>query len=172
MVAGTDTTLDLHLLEGVGLLVLLGTGLLLGARLVSDNGSEDDVLAEGGGVAVRAGGALGFDAHLGPLLALCDAGLLVDALGDGPEALGALDFLSILVYVDGDDGLGAVLVLGALGCWEGGGKVWLIVLGPVGSSWGIRHGCWEKEVRRLSGRQSAGLGELGVFVYGRRRQDE
>lgn len=63
------------------------------------------------------GGAVGFDAHLGPLLALCDAGSFVDAFGDGADALGALDFLAVLVEEDGDDGLGAVLVLCAGGLW-------------------------------------------------------
>lgn len=43
MVSGTDTTLDGHCLQGLSLLVLLGAGDIDCARLVADDGSEDDV---------------------------------------------------------------------------------------------------------------------------------
>jgi len=117
MVTGTDTTLDLHLLQGLGLFVFVGVDLLDGARLVTDLGPEDDVLAESGGIAVRTGGAVGLDSHLWPSLALCHARLFVDALGDGSQALGALYFFAILVDGNGDDRLGPVLVLGSLRGW-------------------------------------------------------
>lgn len=139
MVTGTDTTLDLHFLESLGLLVLLWICHLCCSRLVSDLGSEDDVFSESGGVAVRAGGAAGFNAHLRPLLALRYTGLFVDALGDGSEALGALDFLAVLVQENGDNRLGAILVLGALWCWDGRSKICLFVLGPVGAARCVRH---------------------------------
>lgn len=144
MLAGTDTTLDLHLLELLLLLVLLGGGLLGGAGLEADLGSEDDVLAEGGGVGLGACGAAGLETHLGPGAALGDAGLLVFPLDDGADALCALDLLAVIVEENGDNRLGAVLVLCVLGRGQGGGEIGLVVFGPVGASWLVGHGVWDE----------------------------
>lgn len=139
MLAGTNTTLDLHLLELLLLLVLLGGGLLGGAGLEADLGAEDDVLSESGGIGLGASGAACLKAHLGPCTALSDTGLLVFSLHDGADALCALDLLAVIVQENGDNGFGAVLVLGVLGSGEGGGKIGLVVLGPVGASWLVGH---------------------------------
>ena len=149
MVSGTDTTLDLHLLELLGLLVLLCGGLLGGARLVADLGSEDNVLAEGGGVGLGTGGAASLEAHLGPGATLSDARLLVFSLDDGADALCALDLLALVVQEDGDDGLAAILVLCVLGCGKGGGEIGLVVLGPVSTAWCVGHGGWCGEVVKV-----------------------
>ena len=130
MVSGTDTALDLHLLERVGLLVLLGRLLLGAAGLEADGGLEHDVLTERGGVS-RACGLAGLLANLGPCPALSDARVLL-LLDDGAaDALGALYFFAVLVDENGHDRLGAVLVLGDLRRGDGGGEVGLAVFGPV-----------------------------------------
>ena len=130
MVSGTDTTLDLHLLERIGLLVLLGCLFLGAAGLEADRGLEHDVLTECGGVS-RACGLAGLLANLGPCPALSDARVLL-LLDDGAaDALGALYFFAVLVDENGDDSLSAVLVLGHLGCGNGGGEIGLTVFGPV-----------------------------------------
>ena len=130
MVSGTDTTLDLHLLERIGLLVVLGSLLLGAASLEADDRLEHDVLAECGGVS-RACGLAGLVANLRPCAALSDARVLL-LLDDGAaDALGALYFLAVLVDEKGDDGLGAVLVLRDLGRGNGGGEVGLAIFGPV-----------------------------------------
>jgi len=135
MLAGTNTTLDLHLLELLLLLVLLGGGLLGGARLEADLGAEDDVLSKGGGVGLGASGAACLETHLGPCAALGDSSLLICALGDLADALCALDLLAVVVEENGDNGLAAVLVLCVLGRGESGGEIRLVVFGPVGASW-------------------------------------
>lgn len=135
MLAGTNTTLDLHLLELLCLLVLLGGRLLGGARLEADLGAEDDILSESGGIGLGASRTACLETHLGPGAALCDTGLLICALGDLADALCALDLLAVLVKENGDDGLGAVLVLCVLRRGKSGGEIGLVVLGPVGASW-------------------------------------
>jgi hypothetical protein len=130
MVSGTDTALDLHLLERVGLLVLLGRLLLGAAGLEAHGRLEHDVLTQRGGVS-RPGGLAGLLANLGPCAALGDARVLL-LLDDGAaDALGALYFFAVLVDENGDDGLGAVLILGDLGRGDGGGEIGLAVFGPV-----------------------------------------
>ena len=130
VVSGTNTTLDLHLLERVGLLVLLGCLLLLAAGLEANHGLEHDVLTERGGVSGTRRLA-GLQTDLGPCAALGDARVLL-LLDDGAaDALRALDLLAVLVDENRHDRLGAVLVLRDLGRGDGGGKVGLAVLGPV-----------------------------------------
>jgi hypothetical protein len=130
MVSGTDTTLDLHLLERIGLLVVLGSLLLHAAGLEANRGLEHDVLTECGGVS-RACGLAGLVANLFPCAALSNARVLL-LLDDGAaDALGALYFFAVLVDENGDDGLGAVLVLRDLGRGNGGGEIGLAIFGPV-----------------------------------------
>jgi hypothetical protein len=130
MVSGTDTALDLHLLERVRLLVLLGRLLLGAAGLEADGRLEHDVLTQCGGVS-RPGGLAGLLANLGPCPALGDARVLLLLDDCAADALGALYFFAVLVDENGDYGLGAVLVLGDLGRGDGGGEVGLAVFGPV-----------------------------------------
>jgi hypothetical protein len=79
MVSGTDTTLDLHLLERIGLLVVLGSLLLHAAGLEANRGLEHDVLTECGGVS-RACGLAGLVANLFPCAALSNARVLLTFL--------------------------------------------------------------------------------------------
>lgn len=131
MVSRTDTTLDLHLLERIGLLVVLGGLLLCATSLEADRRLEHDVLTESGGICLRARGPASLAAHLGPCAALSYARVLL-LLDDGAaDALGALYFFAVLVDENGDDGLGAVLVLRDLGRGNGGSEVGLAIFGPV-----------------------------------------
>lgn len=141
MVSGTNTTLDLHLLERVGLLVLLGRLLLLAASLEADHGLEHDVLTQRRGVS-GARRLARLQADLGPCAALGDARVLL-LLDDGAaDALRALDLLAVLIDEYGHDGLGAVLVLRDLRRGDGGGEVGLAVFGPVdGFLCVCRHDC-------------------------------
>lgn len=130
MVSGTDTTLDLHLLERIRLLVVLGGLLLHAASLEADGGLEHDVLTQCGGVS-RACGLASLVANLRPCAALSDARVLLLLHDGAADALGALYFFAVLVDENGDDGLGAVLVLRDLGRGNGGGEIGLAIFGPV-----------------------------------------
>jgi hypothetical protein len=130
MVSGTDTTLDLHLLECVGLLVVLGRLLLHAAGLEANRRFEHDVLTECSGVAWACGLA-GLVANLLPCAALSNARVLLFLDDGAADTLGALYFFAVLVDENGDDRLGAVLVLGDLGCGDGSGEVGLAIFGPV-----------------------------------------
>jgi hypothetical protein len=133
MLAVADTALDLLVLE----LVLHGLGigvgrLVLGVFAPVDAWSEDDVLADRGGVRGRAVGVLGAEAELAPGLAVGDA--RVDRLGvrGVADAARRLDLLALVVVAEEDDGLGAVLVGNGLWGWEVGGRLLdVIVVGPV-----------------------------------------
>lgn len=132
MVAGTDTTLDLGVLQ-VGLLLLM-FALVVGRGLPVGRGAEDNVLGNTGGVGLGADRLSLLLAEFCPLLALGDAGvhdLLDDRLLD---AAGGLDLLAIFADRVGDDGLGAVLVLDDLGRGKGEGIELVILLSPVGTS--------------------------------------
>lgn len=141
MVSGTDTTFDLHLLERIGLLVLLGCLLLRAARLEAGHGLEHNVLTERSGVS-RACRLASLLADLGPCPALSDARVLL-LLDDGAaDALGALYFFAVLVDENGDDGFGAVLVLRDLRRGNSGGEIGLAIFGPVdGFLCVCGHGC-------------------------------
>lgn len=148
MLARADTALDLGALELV--LHALGVGvvlLLLGLLLPVGRGPEDDVFADGRGVAGWAGRVVGRQAELGPLLALGDARVDDLAVGDEADAPCRLDRLALVIQAVGDDGLGAVAVLDGLvwGQSGGDGLVVLIVIGPVARR-------QEGKVRWVSGR--------------------
>lgn len=141
MVSGTDTALDLHLLERVGLLVLLGRLLLLSAGLEPDHRLEHDVLSQRRRVS-RTCGLACLEADFAPRTALRHARVLL-LLDDGAaDALRALDLLAVLIDKDGHDGLGAVLVLRDLRRRDGGGQVGLAVLGPVDGFLCVRCHLW------------------------------
>lgn len=133
MSAVANTALDLLVLElglhGLGALV---GALLLGILAPGDAGSEDDVLADGGGIGGRARGVLGAQAELGPRFPVCDTGVDCLGLGDVADAASRLDFLALVVVSVGDDGLGAVFVRDGLRRREfGGGLLDVVVVGPV-----------------------------------------
>lgn len=128
-----DTALDLLVLElGLhGLGVLVGA-LLLGILAPGDAGSEDDVLADGGGIGGRARGVFGAQAELGPRFPVCDTGVDCLGLGDVADAASRLDFLAFVVVSVGDDGLSTVFVRDGLRRGEfGGGLLDVVVVGPV-----------------------------------------
>jgi hypothetical protein len=119
MLAAANTTLDLLVLElvlhGALLGVLLGIG---GLSLPVRAGTEDHVLTDGGGVEGGARRVALLEAELGPRPALGD--LWVDVLSDdgGLDPASDLHFLVVIVETVGDDRLGAVFVLGNLGCGQ------------------------------------------------------
>jgi len=141
MVSRTNTTLDLHLLERIGLLVLLGRLLLLATGLEAHRRPEHDILTQRRGVWSRAWRLAGLDAHLGPLSALGDARVFFLFDDGAADALGALDFFAVLVDEDCDYCLAAVLVLGDLRRGDGGGEIGLAVFGPVGAPGGVLYVC-------------------------------
>lgn len=133
MLAVTDTTLDLLVLQLV--LHSLGVGigaLVLGILAPVEAGSEDDVLAHRGGIGGRARAILCAQAELAPGFSVGDTG--VDCLGVGnvAHAAGGLYFLALVVDSVADDGLGAILVGDGLDGREfGAGLLDIIVVGPV-----------------------------------------
>lgn len=136
MLSGTDTALDLLVLELVLhatllaaiLLGLLGLCLPVGAR------TENDVLADGGGVERGTSGVALFVAKLGPGSAFSDLGVHIFADNGGLDASGDLNLLVIVVEAVRDDGLGAIFVGNDLLRGESGGVVKFLVVGPVGTA--------------------------------------
>lgn len=133
MPAIADTALDLLVLElglhGLGALV---GALLLGILAPGDAGSEDDVLADRGGIGGRARGIFGAQAELGPHFPVCDTGADCLGLGDVADAASRLDFLALVIVSVGDGGLSTVLVRDGLRRGEfGGGLLDVVVVGPV-----------------------------------------
>jgi hypothetical protein len=141
MVAGTDTTFDLHFLQRVSFLILLRGLVLDAAGLEADLGPEDDVLAQRGRVRVRARAAAGFEAHFRPRPPFRHARVLF-LFDDGfADPLRAFDFAAVFVDEDGHDRFGAVFVLGDLGRGEVGRDVGgVFVVGPVGAAGRVLYG--------------------------------
>lgn len=141
MLAAANTTLDLLVLElvlhGALLGVLLGIG---GLSLPVRAGTEDHVLTDGGGVEGGARRVALLEAELGPRPALGD--LWVDVLSDdgGLDPASDLHFLVVIVETVGDDRLGAVFVLGNLGCGQRCWIIVLIIIGPVGVAVRLKEG--------------------------------
>lgn len=116
MLAIADTALDLLVLE----LVLHGLGVRVGALLLGilapgDAGSEDDVLADGGGIGGRSRGIFGAQAELGPRFPVGDAGVDCLGLGDIADPTSGLYFLALIVVSECDDGLGTIFIRDGLG---------------------------------------------------------
>lgn len=142
MVSATDTTLDLHLLERIGLLGVIWFLFLSLTALEAGLRAENDVLAQGGGVRAWAWWLASLTTHLGPCAALGNTGVLLLLDDCSPDALGALDALAVLVYEDCNYGFGAVLVLCNLWCGNRVGEVWsVIVICPVGASRRVLYCC-------------------------------
>ena len=116
VVAAADTAFDLHLLQLLGLLILLRRLLLLLPALEADHGPEDDVLAQSSGIRSWPCRFACLYTHLRPLSSLCNARVLL-LLDDSPaDALCAFDFLALFVNEDGHYRLCAVLVPCDLWC--------------------------------------------------------
>lgn len=116
MLAIADTALDLLVLE----LVLHGLGVRVGALLLGilapgDAGSEDDVLADGGGIGGRSRGIFGAQTELGPRFPVGDAGVDCLGLGDIADPTSGLYFLALIVVSECDDGLGTIFIRDGLG---------------------------------------------------------
>ena len=119
MLATANTTLDLLVLELVLHATLLGVLLRLSSLgLPVCAGTEDHVLAHGGRVEGGAGRVALLEAELGPRPTL--GHLWVDVLANNSrlDSAGDLHFLVLIVEAVGDDRLGAVFVLGNLGCGQ------------------------------------------------------
>lgn len=106
--------------------------LVLGILLPVRAQPEDDILAYGGRVHLRARAVLLAEPELGPRLALRDPRVDDLAVCHEPDAPGRLDFLPVLVVPVGDGGLCAVFVLDGLGRGKfDGDLVAFVVVGPV-----------------------------------------
>lgn len=136
MLSGTNTTLDLLVLELVLHAALLAAILLslLSLCLPVDAGTENHVLADGGSIESRARGVSLLETELGPRPALGDLGVDVFANGGGLDPAGDLHFLVVIVEAVGDNGLGAIFVGDHFLRGERGGVVKLLVVGPVGTA--------------------------------------
>lgn len=133
MLTVADTALDLLVLELVlhGLGVGVGGLILLGLSPV-DAWSEDDVLADGGGVGGRAGRILCAEAELGPGFSVGDAGVYGLGVGGEANSAGGLDLSAVVIVTECDDGLCSILVGDGLRLGEiGGGLLDIVVVGPV-----------------------------------------
>lgn len=99
MLSGTDTALDLLVLELVLNAALLAALLLglLGLCLPVGAGTENDVLADGGGIERGTGGVALLVAELGPLAALSNLGVDILTNDSGLDAAGDLHLLVIVV---------------------------------------------------------------------------
>lgn len=133
MLTVANTTLDLLVLE----LVLHGLGggvgglLLLGLSPV-DAWSEDDVLADGGGIGSRSWGILCTEAELGPGFSVGDAGVYGLGVGCESDAASGLNLATVVIVAECDDGLCSILVGNGLRLREiGGGLLDVVVVGPV-----------------------------------------
>lgn len=132
MVTAANTTLDLHLLELLSLLILLRLRLLLTTRLEARHRAENNILAQRRGIRARTRWLARLRPHLVPLSPLRHARVLLLLDHCSSDALRALDLLALLVEEDRHDRLGAVLVLGDLGCRERGRETAVVfVLRPV-----------------------------------------
>jgi hypothetical protein len=136
MLSGTNTTLNLLVLELILHAALLAAILLslLGLSLPVDAGTEDDVLADGGGIECRTGRVTLLETELGPRAALGDLRVDVFANDGGLDASGNLHFLVVIVEAVGDDGLGAIFVGDHLLRGERGGVIEFLVVGPIGTA--------------------------------------
>lgn len=136
MLSGTNTTLDLLVLELVLHAALLAAVLLglLGLCLPVNAGAEDDVLADGGGVEGGTGGVALLVSELFPFAAFGDLGVDVFTDHCGLNPAGDLHFLVVIVETVGDDGLGAVFVRDHLLRGERGGVIEFLIVGPVGAA--------------------------------------
>jgi hypothetical protein len=133
MLSAANTTLDLLVLElGLhGLSASIGIALLLILAPVNA-GAEDDVLAHRGGIGSRTVAVLGARAELAPCFAVGHAGVHGLCVCDVSNAASGLDLVALVVVVEGDDSLSAVLVGDGLGGREiGAGLLVVIVVGPV-----------------------------------------
>jgi hypothetical protein len=134
MLAVTDTTLHLLVLQLVlhGLGVGIG-GLVLGILAPVHAWSEDDVLANGGGIVGRSWGVLGALAELGPGFPVSDSRVHGLGVGDVSDAASGLDLLAIVIVSISNDRLGSILVGDSLGGREFGGRRLLdvVVVGPI-----------------------------------------
>lgn len=133
--AAANTALDLLVLE-----LILDTSLLtdflclLGLRLPVHTWSEDDVLADGGGVERRTRSMALLETELRPCPPLCDLRVYVLLHNSGSDPTGDLDLLAFIVEAVGNDGLCAIFVGGDLLRGEAGGVIELLVVGPVGTA--------------------------------------
>lgn len=136
MLSTANTTLDLLVLQLVLHAALLATLLLslLSVGLPVNAGTEDDVLADGGGVERGTGGVALLETELVPFAAFGDLGVDVFADNSGLNSAGDLHFLVVIVVAVGNDGLGAVLVRDHFLRREHGGVIEIFVVSPVGAA--------------------------------------
>jgi hypothetical protein len=136
MLSTANTTLDLLVLELVLHAALLGALLLglLGICPPVNGGTENDVLADGGGVEGGTGGVALLESELFPFAAFGDLGVDVFADNGGLDSASDLHFLVVIIEAVGDDGLGAVLVRDHLLRGESGGVIEFLIVGPVGAA--------------------------------------
>jgi hypothetical protein len=136
MLSAANTTLDLLVLELVLDAALLGAGLLSlrGLSPPVHTGSEDDILADGGGVERGARGVALLEPELGPRPPLRD--LRVDVLPHHGrlDPAGDLDLLALVVEAVRNNGLCAIFVRRDLLRGERGGVIELLIVGPVGGA--------------------------------------
>lgn len=135
MVALTDTTGDLLVLELVTQRVLLLILLLIGALPVGAR-TEDDVLTDRGGTEVRPTDVSLFGTEFGPFFAFGDTGIHVLFNDGGANLACGFDFFVGVVEAVGYDSFGAVGIGDDLLLWEDGWVVEFLVVGPVASSVG------------------------------------
>lgn len=142
VIAAANTAFNLHLLERLGLLILLWSLLLRRTGLKSHLRSEDDVLAEGGGVHAWARRLAGFGPHFRPVPALGYAGVFFLLYHGAADALGAAHFFAFFVEENGYYCFCAVFVAGDLGRGDRGREIGLLILGPIGAAGSVLHvGC-------------------------------
>lgn len=133
MLSGTNTTLDLLVLQLVLhaallasiLLGLLGLCLPVGAR------TENDVLADGGSVERGTSSVALLKAEFGPRPALSNLRVHIFADDGGLDAAGDLNLLVVVIETVGDHSLGSIFVGNHLLRGESGGVVKFLVVGPV-----------------------------------------
>lgn len=136
MLSTANTTLDLLVLQLVLHAALLATLLLslLSVGLPVNAGTEDDVLADGGGVERGTDGVALLETELVPFAAFGDLGVDVFADNSGLNSAGDLHFLVVIVVAVGNHGLGAVLVRDHFLRREHGGVIEILVVSPVGAA--------------------------------------
>lgn len=172
VLSAADTALDLLVLELVLHAALLAAS-LLGLdrlRLPVHAGSEDDVLADGGGVERWAGRVALFQPELAPASTLRHLGVHMLSDHGGFDAAGDLHFLAVVVEAVGDDRLGSVLVRSHLLRGERGGVIELLVVGPVGAArfFNLVRKCAAEVVllgySLSKSRHVVGCGDLGLLM--------
>lgn len=136
MLSTANTTLDLLVLQLVLHAALLATLLLglLSVGLPVDTRTEDDVLADGGGVERGTCGVALLETELVPFAAFGDLGVDVFADNSGLNSAGDLHFLVVIIVAVGNDGFGAVLVRDHFLRREHGGVIEIFVVSPVGAA--------------------------------------